>query len=251
MFPSACHPWWMAQTETGAHQGDASPSGELGEWRREGGCWSLVGVCREGSPGGWQGKEWPQETGNSWRNPRKFSSTVYKSALFATSGRDNTGGGGWGWRPLWIAWKAEKLSPVTWGGEEGIRLHSLLFFPLLCSLCSPLLHRICHLPVCPIFPPSLFVSPPIVSFLHPPLLSWWHQLAVIGPALLRCLVWTRLNTHNAPCFVFSFLEKEQNALLEPQSWPQLWENTTLLLLPPHQILLSPNPLGMLGRSWKL
>ena len=71
----------MAQTETGAHQGDASPSGELGEWRREGGCWSLVGVCREGSPGGWQGKEWPQETGNSWRNPRKFSSTVYKSDL--------------------------------------------------------------------------------------------------------------------------------------------------------------------------
>lgn len=107
----------MAQTETGAHQGDASPSGELREWRREGGCWSLVGVCREGSPGGLQGKERPQETCNSWRNPRKFSSTVYKSVPFATSGPETTPEGegkGEGDVPSGLhGRKAEKLSPVS------------------------------------------------------------------------------------------------------------------------------------------
>lgn len=47
----------MAQTETGAHQGDASPSGELGGgggWTR-GGLLGPAGVCGERTPEGLQG----------------------------------------------------------------------------------------------------------------------------------------------------------------------------------------------------
>lgn len=85
---------WLRQRPERIRETQAPPEG----WGSGGGGggggplepgWGLWG----GYSRGLQGKEWPQETGNSWGNRRKIAHTVYMSPQFATYRRgDSTRG---------------------------------------------------------------------------------------------------------------------------------------------------------------
>lgn len=167
----------MAQTETGAHRGDASPSRELGEWRRGG--WLEPGWgLRGGSSPRAAGKGMAPGNGQLPGKPEENCTNCLLFPLFATSGpgRQHRKSEGEGLGPLWMTGKGERSSPVglgmgegRWAKDDGFQL-SLFLSSTIPFAVTPLLYYPSSL-----FAPLaslLFVSFFIVSFLHFPLLSW-------------------------------------------------------------------------------
>lgn len=168
----------MAQTETGAHRGDASPSRELGERGRGGRLEPGWGLRGWSSPRA-AGKGMAPGTGQLLRKPEGNSANCLQASPVCNLWARGDSTGSRRLRlcvPLWITGRGERLSPVgvgmgegKWAKDDGCELSLFLSSAFPFAL-HPLPHRIStlhfllHFPSLCLFFHCFFLpsSPPVL-----------------------------------------------------------------------------------------